>query len=754
MKSGKDILIISRDQVAVNLVHRLARDEGYSCMSVFNESELAVHVIKRDLKLAIIDSDMEEIEWSKAINIIKGKCPALPVIVLSSGESLETGRKILKKNIFYHLLKPISKSEMFQAIKSAVDGRDEIQSKFRTEVRALDWYRENIPCMDACPVHTDSGKYVQLIAEGKFEEAYLVARSPNPLASTCGKVCAAFCEDACRRSHLDSPVTIRALKRFVTSRYGPESERPETFRILFQERDQGDQRPWNFPALHKSQIGDGRKIAVVGAGPAGLACAHDLTAMGFSVTLYEASDVCGGAMKLCIPEYRLPRRTLDGDIEAILSLGIEVRLDTPLSDKFGIRELRKKGFEAIFLATGALKGAGLDIPGADLDGVFKAVDYLLNFKKGYRVDLGEKVIIIGGGKVALDTARTAWRQITETPFLERPDWEAMDTAKVILRTGKKPLIIYPESMQEMTAAQTIQGQEEVEALREEGIEMIDQMMPKKIIDKDGKVAGIVFDRVSSITDTEGRFAPQIIPNSEEIFEADSVVFAIGQLPDVSYLREEDGIKVSPSGFIQVDALTMATGAPGIYAGGDIAFGPRTIIEAVYTGKVAAQSIAEYITGEKAVRKMWATVEEIPARAYRMAAGYEKMEKETPPAIPVERRVGIAEVEMDFTVEQARKQAQRCLRCQVETIYDSSKCILCGRCVDICPENSLKLVPLEDVDLKGETMETLIKRLGYHEENETLSAMIKDDDKCIRCGLCALRCPTGAITMEQFSFMEN
>jgi len=355
--------------------------------------------------------------------------------------------------------------------------------------------------------------------------------------------------------------------------------------------------------------------------------------------------------------------------------------------------------------------------------------------------------------VALDAARTAWRHLTELPFSESPDWETLDMAREALRQGLKPKIVYRRSLEEMPAAQTVQGREELEELKKEGIEILDLRVPKKIVGENGKVKAMVFDRASKATDKNGRFVPKIIPNSEETYPADSVILAIGQKADLSYLRKEDGLRTTPQGFIEVDPATMMTSAPGIFAGGDAAFGPRTIIEAVSNGKVAAQAIADFFMGGREKKRTTVTIEEIPVREYRMAAGYEKLKRRHPGTLPVERRVGMDEVELNLTVEEAVEQAKRCLYCHVETIYDAEKCVLCGRCVDVCPFDCLKLVPLAEVDLEGGGMDKLLEK-GELDTKFPLSVMLKDDDRCIRCGLCALRCPTEAMSMERFMFDEE
>src|SRR3990170_2201213 len=283
----------------------------------------------------------------------------------------------------------------------------------------LQHWKAQVKCQAACPVSTDAGRYVQLIADGRLEEAFLVARSPNPFASVCGRVCAAPCEDACRRGSIDAPITIRALKRFLTEQYGVESNRPDTQdRLLTQSIDEGNRYPGHLPvqplAFHRSAASivttdNRRKVAVIGSGPAGMAAAHDLALLGYAVTVFDAAEEPGGMMRFGIPEYRLPRTLIRAEIDKILALGVELRTRTPLSPEFGLAELKGMGFDAVFLAVGVSTGRDLQVPGSELDGVVKAIDYLLNVNRGYRMDLGRRVVVIGGGFVAFDAARTAWR---------------------------------------------------------------------------------------------------------------------------------------------------------------------------------------------------------------------------------------------------------------------------------------------------------------------------------------------------------
>ncbi|RPJ60719.1 MAG: 4Fe-4S dicluster domain-containing protein [Acidobacteria bacterium] len=624
----------------------------------------------------------------------------------------------------------------------------------------MEFWKRMIPCQAACPVRTDAGKYVQLIAQGQFEQAYLVARSPNPLASICGRVCAAPCEDSCRRGKIDAPISIRALKRFVCEKYGVESRVPDTQDPLYGGTpDAGNRISWHLPGLVQTRARGQtpKKVAVIGAGPAGVSCAHDLALMGYRVTVFESSESLGGMLAHGIPEFRLPRSVIDKEIEKIVGLDVDVRLNLPLSVDFGLTELRNAGYESIFIAIGTQQGRDLKIEGADLDGVIKAVDFLLNINHGYRTDLGKRVVVIGGGFVAFDAARMALRTALE-PDLDHQAGSmpaALDAARAALRSGVAEVRICSlESFDEMPALRSEQGREEFAEARHEGVQFHPQRGPHRILGRDGRVCGIELIGVTRTYDPDGRFNPVYDSEIQERLEADSVILAVGQQADLSFLKPADGVQLTPRGTILIDPKTLATTAPGVFAGGDVAFGPRNLIDAVANGKQAALSIDDYLREKPPGPAVQLNVEKIPTRAYRMAPDYEKMPRQAPPSVSLDRRTGISEVESGYAEAEARRQAERCLYCHIQTIYDPEKCVLCNRCVDICPEYCLKLVPVEALDLDADT---IIKAAGLsraREDGAALSAMIKDDEKCIRCGLCAKRCPTDAMTMEVFYYVEQ
>jgi NADPH-dependent glutamate synthase beta subunit-like oxidoreductase len=627
----------------------------------------------------------------------------------------------------------------------------------------IEQWKQQVKCQTGCPVSTDAGRYVQLIAEGRDEEAFLVARAPNPFASVCGRVCAAPCEDACRRRAIDAPVSIRALKRYVTERFGVESVKPDTQdRLRETPLREGNVYAGHLPVAGAAAGGARRKVAVIGAGPAGLSAAHDLALLGYEVTVFDAAAEPGGMMRFGIPEYRLPRTLIHDEIQKILSLGATLRSGTPLTESFGLKELRADGFEAVFLSVGVSKGRDLQIPGVELDGVIKAVDYLLNVNRGYRVNLGRRVVVIGGGFVAFDAARTALRlgreELRESDLEELAGEvdarmkEAFDSARAALRSGAAEVTIASlESFLEMPVLQTTQGHEEFEEARREGIAFLPRRGPKAFLGN-GRLRQVELRAVRSVFDANGRFSPSYDDEDVLAIDADACILAIGQRADLSFLKPEDGVALTPAGTIKVDPATLATSAAGVFAGGDVAFGPRNLIEAVANGKRAARSIHEHLARDRAQVEVTLDVEKLPTREYRMLAGFELLDRETPPTLALDRRTGIAEVETGYDPQAAARQATRCLVCHVQTIYDPEKCVLCSRCVDVCPEYCLSIVPFEELDLPEETRESL--RARAEGNGLPLSAMIKDDERCIRCGLCAVRCPTDAMTMERFQITER
>jgi formate dehydrogenase beta subunit len=612
----------------------------------------------------------------------------------------------------------------------------------------VDWLESNFPCYRACPVGTEAGRYVALIAEGRYREAYAVARRPNPLASVCGRICAAPCEPACRRGALDQPIAIRALKRFVTERFGVESMIDlDVLREIY-----GDRRA-RYPE---------DRVAVVGAGPAGLAAAHDLALRGYPVTLFEAQPVPGGMLRLGIPEYRLPRELIKLEINAILNLGVELRVGARLGHDFSLSDLKRQGYRAIFLAIGAHKSRDLEIPGADLDGVLKGVDFLLNINMGYRLEFGRKVLVVGGGNVAVDVARTALRAGVREEAIN-PGINivtALDVARSAVRFGAKEVhIVCLEKLAEMPADKA----EILEAQRE-GIVIHAGKGPRRILGEAGRVTGLETIECASVFDEQHRFRPTFVPGTEIAMAGDTVILAIGQASDLSFLQPEDGVAVAPRGTIQVDPDSLATTAPGIYAGGDVAFGPRIAINAIADGRKAAAAIHAHLRGEaETPEPVQVFLQPLPG--YTRVLDYEGIPRQSPPVLPIDRRIGIAEIEHCFAEETARREASRCLRCWVNTIFHEdpargTECILCGGCADVCPEECIEFVPLAEIEADPDLREAVAAEFGepggalFDEESPRGTVLVKDETVCIRCGLCAQRCPAGTITMEQFTIQER
>lgn len=583
----------------------------------------------------------------------------------------------------------------------------------------LEYYDTNIPCLAACPVHTNAGMYVAAIADGDDELAYLTARLPNPFASVCGRVCAAPCEDACRRGAIDRPIAIRALKRFVTEQFGPE---------------RGDSSAWQ-RVIAPPEVERPESVGIVGGGPAGMACAHDLRRHGYQVTVYEATDKLGGAMWLGIPEYRLDRDVLQADIDSILALGVTVQYETRLGVDVTLDELMAR-HDAVFLGIGATLGRGLDIEGAGADGVFKAIEFLINMNRGFSVDVGERVVVIGGGDVAMDAARTALRASeyasgtvpeSEIAADQRSAMtEAIDVARTASRAGAREVtVISLESRAEMPAHDF-----EVEEAEHEGISFVPRRGPAKIVVSDGKVAGIETIGVTSVFDADGRFAPTFDDADRRVFDADTVILAIGQAIDLEALGES-GPEVSPRRTIQIDNDTGRTSLPGIWSGGDAAKGPRTLIDAIADGRRSAADIHRAFGGDEAPPQP-ATFVKL-GQFHRLHDDYDRHDRVAVPTLDTGRRIGLAEVELGFTPEQARCEAARCLRCFANIILDVNKCVLCALCADVCPVDVISLVPSEE--LGGPPGGT---------------ALLIDEERCIRCALCIERCPPDALAMGMWN----
>ncbi len=611
----------------------------------------------------------------------------------------------------------------------------------RYRVRPVDegYLRENFNCNRGCPVNTKAGAYVQAICKGDYEGAYAIARGPNPFASICGRVCAHPCEEVCRKGVVEKdPISIRALKRFVTERFGVESR---SILALV------DTLKYSTAPGSLDPAKTGKRVAVIGSGPAGLSCVHDLARLGHECTIFEAQGVAGGMLTLGIPEYRLPRDLIKREIEAILSMGVHVRYNAKLGHDFKLADLREEGFDAIFIAIGAHKTRELNIPGVELDGVIHGLDFLLNANLGYKVELGEKVIVIGGGNVAVDIARIVRRIGDESRGIRygavsetREDIEAaLDMARTALRMGARDVrMVMLESRDKMPAWEW-----EVEEAINEGVFLDCAKGPKRILGEGGKATKLETLNVRSVFDEEGRFNPSFYEGSEQEIEADTIILSIGQASDFSWIMEEDGIAVTPGGLLQVDPETLATTAPGIYAGGDVAFGPRIIIDAVADGQKAARSIEKYLQKEIRIRTQWESAE----IDHRMPDDFDLTPRQKPPVMDIGRRTGIGEVESLYSEEQALKEGLRCYKCNINTIFSSTKCILCGGCVDVCPESCFRLIDIGQIRL-DERLKKVI-RARYGADQPVGSAIIKDEERCIRCGLCAGRCPTNAITMELF-----
>jgi len=490
--------------------------------------------------------------------------------------------------------------------------------------------RGTAPCKAACPAHISVQGYIALAAQGRYDEALKLIKAENPFPAVCGRVCHHPCESVCTRGQLDEPVAIDSIKRFIADRE------------LYAEK------------RYIPEIKDAKneKVAVIGSGPAGLSCAYYLAREGYAVTVYEKLPIPGGMLSVGIPDYRLPRDVVAVEIEVIRSMGVDIRTGVDVGRDITINELRRQGCRAIFLGIGAQECKRIGIPGEDLEGVFSGVDFLRDVNLGKAISLsGKRIAVIGGGNVAMDTVRTA------------------------LRLGaKKPFIIYRRSITEMPA-----NSEEIEECREEGIGFMTLADPTRIIGEAGKVTAIECLKMKlGDPDGSGRRRPVAQAGSEFIIKVAGIFTAIGQESDWSCLGPECACTLSDWGTMNVDAVTLQTDDPDIFAGGDAVSGPKTVIEAIEAGKQAAISIDRFICGidlRENRDTQWQAASNIPTE------GYDRIPRNRMPRLkPAGRRKNFSEVQLGFTEAQVLAEARRCISCGV--------CSECYRCVEACKAEAI------------------------------------------------------------------
>jgi heterodisulfide reductase subunit A len=533
------------------------------------------------------------------------------------------------------------------------------------------------PCQTTCPIHQDVQRYTSLIAHGLFDEALTVVRETNPLPLVCGLVCNHPCEVKCRRDQVEQAVNIRALKRAAVE-YGGRSKglQSKTYRK--------------------------EKIAIIGSGPAGLSGASDLAKLGYPVTIFEASPKSGGMLRYGIPEYRLPKELLDKDIVGIINQGVEIKINTFVSDS---KTLFDQGYKAIFLAIGAAESLRLSVPGKDAKGVYFAIDLLKQVNSGLKPRLGEKVVIIGGGSVAIDAARTA------------------------LRLGSKKVHLVCLETRDMASKDKMLAQEEeTDEAEKEGVIIHSRLGPKEILTKSGKVVGLSTMRCCSVRDKDGNFAPKFTNKAAPTIEADSIVLAIGQKAVVNSFAE---VVRTPRQIIKVENITLETNIKGVFAGGDAVSGPADVVQAIANGKQAALSIDHFLKNISAV-EAFSRIQEtnLPLDVIQQETNLpldviqkvKKRRRREVPTIPTEQSTqSFIPIEQCYIKEDAVKEASRCLNCMAGAKIETTiKCTNCLTCIRICPYGAANL-----------------NSAGFAEISI---------EKCIACGLCASQCPDSRIRM--------
>jgi NADPH-dependent glutamate synthase beta subunit-like oxidoreductase len=507
---------------------------------------------------------------------------------------------------------------VLQALKHFADAFSQAVSGKKPETGGQYHSTLTAPCMDACPIHLDIPKYVELIKDAKFADSLNVIRERLPLPGVVGRICVRPCEDNCRRSNVDEPISIMSLKRFVADQELSENKKPE------------------FQVTPSENTG---KVAIIGAGPAGITCAYHLAQKGHQVTVFEKLPVAGGMMAVGIPHYSLPPDILANEIETIEKMGVTMKSGVSFGEEMNLESLKAEGFQAVFLGVGLHGSRQLGVEGEDLEGVISGIEFLRDVAVGKEVKLGERVIVVGGGNVAVDVARTAIR----------------------LGVGELTMVCL-ESREEMPA-----WKREIEGAVEEKVEIINSFGPKTIEGKDGKVTGVEFKRCTRVFDEKNRFNPQYDEADVQTLAADTVILAIGQSAELDFAKGQN-IPTSPSGGLQADPLTFQTELIWAFAGGDAVYGPESVVEAAASGKKAALGIDRLINNLPVEPDEDDYFDQL-FKSIRLYDPNEEIKKVEPSErrhltklSPESRISGFDEVEQGFSSPDAVAEAERCLRC--------------------------------------------------------------------------------------------
>jgi NADPH-dependent glutamate synthase beta subunit-like oxidoreductase/ferredoxin len=570
-----------------------------------------------------------------------------------------------------------------------------------------EYFHRVVDCQWACPAHTDVPEYIRLIAQGEFTEAYMVNRESNVFPGILGRVCDRPCEPACRRGRIaDKPVAICRLKRVAA--------------------DNRDDIGALLPRAPEKK--NGKRVACIGAGPASLTVANDLLPLGYEVTIFEQNGVAGGLMRTNIPAFRLPETVLNEEIGYIVNMGAELRLNSPIES---LRELlRSGGFDAIFIGSGAPKGKELNLPGRHGTGrIHIGIAWLESVAFAHTDKIGERVLIIGVGNTAMDCCRTS------------------------LRLGAKDVKVMARKPREFFKA----SEWELEDAEHETVQIVVNRAPKAFVVENGRLTGMQFEHLEYDIQNGEITATRVL--GEEFFPCDDVILAIGQENAFPWIERDVGIELDQWNVPVVDKQTFQSTLPNVFFGGDAAFGPKNIIWSVEHGHQAAISIHKLCTGESVTARMPRGVSlssrKMGMHEWSYKNEYNGAERRLVPHVGlIERfkKVNV-EVELGFTAEQAALEVQRCLNCDMQTVFTAKLCIECDACIDICPVDCLTITSNgTEVQLRSrlKAPATNVSQALYVSSDlpQTGRVMVKDEDVCVHCGLCAERCPTAAWDMQK------